>query len=115
MTESQFQSKIVKYAKDHGWLVHATRTHHSAKRRGHHVTGFPDLVLSHPSGHIIFAEVKSDIGTMSHEQQRWMKSLWNAEDSLNNPPQFRVRVWSPANLQRIKIALALGDDGGAIQ
>lgn len=115
MTESQFQSKIVKYAKDHGWLVHATRTHHSAKRRGHHVTGFPDLVLSHPSGHIIFAEVKSDIGTLSHDQQRWMKALWNVEDSLNNAPQFRVRVWSPANLQRIKIALELGDDGGVMR
>ena len=51
--------------------------------------GFPDLVLAHPSGRVIFAELKSDKGKVSPLQSRWLSVL-----ELGAV----VWVWRPADL-----------------
>jgi len=69
MTESDFQKVVINLAKMHGWLVHHPMP--AMNKRGVWAThelgdhGFPDLVLAHPSGRVIFAELKSDKGKIS--------------------------------------------------
>ena len=61
--EADFQKIVINLAKMHGWLVHHPLP--SMNRRGVWAThelgdhGFPDLVLAHPAGRVIFAELKS--------------------------------------------------------
>jgi VRR-NUC domain len=39
-------------------------------------SGFPDLVIVSPAGHgVIFAELKSEGGRLSRDQQRWFRGL----------------------------------------
>jgi len=68
VSESDFQKIVINLAKMHGWLVHHPLP--SMNRRGVWAThelgdhGFPDLVLAHPAGRVIFAELKSDKGAI---------------------------------------------------
>ena len=111
MRESDFQKKVTACAKKHGWLIRTERTHHSAKRRGHHVAGFPDLYLVHPSGYIIQAELKTTVGNATPQQQEWLNAMWNTEDALKSP-RYRVRLWRPNNWWRIEAALRREDNDG---
>ena len=94
--EADFQKIVINLAKMHGWLVHHPLP--SMNKRGIWAThelgdhGFPDLVLAHPTGRVIFAELKSDKGKVSPLQSRWLSVLEQGAV---------VWVWRPADLDWI--------------
>jgi hypothetical protein len=94
--EADFQKIVISIAKASGWLVHHPLP--SMNRRGIWAThelgdhGFPDLVLAHPKGRVIFAELKSDKGKVSPLQSRWLSVLRTGAV---------VKVWRPADLDWI--------------
>ena len=100
--EADFQKIVINMAKMHGWLVHHPLP--SMNKRGIWAThelgdhGFPDLVLAHPSGRVIFAELKSDKGKISPLQSRWITTLQQGAV---------VWVWRPADINWISQYLSL--------
>ena len=67
MTEKQFQSHLVNFAKMRGWLVYHTYD----SRRSE--PGFPDLVLVRER--VLFRELKTDKGRVTTAQKAWAESL----------------------------------------
>lgn len=66
MTEKDLQAKIVKLADLLGYWVY-----HTLDSKGS-TAGFPDLVLVHrTTGRLIFAECKTETGTLSGPQIAW--------------------------------------------
>ena len=59
---------VIEMAKHYGWRVY--HTHDSRKS----AAGFPDLVLVR-KGVLVFAELKSEKGVVSTEQQEWLRDL----------------------------------------
>jgi hypothetical protein len=102
VNESDFQKIVIKLAQHYGWLVHHALP--SMNKRGVWAThelgdhGFPDLVLAHPSGRVIFAELKSDKGKVSPLQSRWLSVLEQGAV---------VWVWRPSDLEWIAQYLLL--------
>ena len=104
-TEKQFQSAVVQYAKLHGWAIyHTFYSLHSQK-------GFPDLTLlriekghrhrtrsGHPKpGRLIFAELKSENGRLTPDQERWLRLLGECP--------CEVYLWRPSNWDEIENVL----------
>ena len=81
LTEAQWQQTIVEAAQLHGWWLYHT---HDSRRRAR---GFPDLVLIRPP-RIIFAELKTERGRMTPEQQHVMSLL-------NECSSAESYVWRP--------------------
>ena len=79
MTEKQFQSHIVQFAKLQGWLVYHTYD----SRRSE--PGFPDLVLARDR--ILYRELKTDKGRLTPAQIGWGKTLMDAGADY--------KVWRP--------------------
>ena len=69
VSEQQFQRRIVALAQAHGWLVYHT---HDSRRSE---PGFADLVMARPNRGIIFAELKSQDGSVKPAQARWLAAL----------------------------------------
>ena len=92
MTEKDFQRSVISAAEALGWKV----CHHRPGKQGvRWMTatlgsgrGFPDLVIAHPSGALIFAELKAETGKLSEEQEAWARVLgprwcvWRPSDWL---------------------------------
>lgn len=96
-TEGDLQRWIVELAGYTGWLVYHT---HDSRRSE---PGFPDLVLVHPRrGELVFAELKSDTGRVSHEQRAWLEALAECQ-AQRNPP--RVFEWRPGDSAEIEAVL----------
>jgi hypothetical protein len=64
--------------------------------------GFPDLVLVHPRHGVIFAELKTERGTISAEQLAWQHRLQVAGE--------RAYIWRPHDL-RDSVIIALDARG----
>ena len=94
-TEREFLRTIVEYAKLRGWLCYHVIDRKDYARRTSR--GFPDLVLVR-NGTLIFAEVKSEKGKISHEQRVWL-------DELENIPGLKVYVWRPHDWPQIEESL----------
>ena len=120
LSEADFQRQIVELAHLQGWLVHHTRP--AQNRRGQWATpiqgdpGFPDLVLAR-DGRIIFAELKSEKGKLTHEQEGWLQQLRPVLSDIDvrvtlHETVFRFRcffegfVWRPSDWPEIERALA---------
>lgn len=68
ITEKQFEAQVKDLAKVFGWkYYHTWRSIHSP-------AGFPDCVMVRPP-RLIFAELKSEKGKLSPEQQEWLDIL----------------------------------------
>lgn len=67
MTEKQFQSIVVHYAKNRGWKVYHTYD----SRRSE--PGFPDLVLVRDR--VLFRELKTENGRLTQAQKDWQVAL----------------------------------------
>lgn len=67
-SEKQFQEKVVQLARLLGYRCYHT---HDSRRSA---AGFPDLVLAKP-GRLVFAELKSEKGKVSREQEQWIETL----------------------------------------
>jgi len=68
LSEKQWQSKVVAYAKAHGWHV----MHQHDSRRSE--PGWPDLTLIRPPV-LVFAELKAEDGKLRKEQPHVMGLL----------------------------------------
>lgn len=98
MTESEFQSAVIEYAKMRGWMVMHTKA--AQIRPGVWATplqgnaGFPDLVLCRPvEGDLVFAELKKQGGRLSVGQKAWITALRAAG--------AEVHVWYPDDMEAI--------------
>lgn len=91
MSETQLQSAIIEMAKLFGWLYYHT---YDSRRSA---SGFPDLVLVR-GRRLIFAELKSDTGTVSPAQRDWIGALRGARcdwPTCRSATPFEVYIWRP--------------------
>ncbi len=89
MTEAQFQQQIIDLAHALGWRTYHT---HDSRRSA---PGFPDLVLVRDR--IVYLELKTETGKVSHDQADWIAALTAAGGT--------ALVVRPSDLDRIKDAL----------
>ncbi len=88
ISEKQFQAEVIQVARRAGWMVH----HHTISKRSE--PGWPDLALCHPGrAKFILAELKTNDGAVSTEQQVWIQSL--------NQCGVDCRLWRPCQWQSI--------------
>jgi hypothetical protein len=82
ITEKEWQAQVCKLAYYYGYLAY--HTHDSRKS----ASGFPDLCLV--GKRVIFAELKSETGKVSPNQQMWLDALRaaGAEAYLWRPSQL---------------------------
>jgi len=92
VTEREFQTDVVKTARGCGWITYHT---HDSRRSD---KGFPDLVMVRER--VVFAELKTDRGTASAEQQEWLRRLKRAG--------AEVYLWRPADMPDITATLTRG-------
>ena len=91
MTEREFQAQVIQYAGLAGWMIYHTYD----SRRSQ--PGFPDLVLVR-GRHVIFAELKTDKGRVTPDQQHWLNSLEDVEF-------VDARLWRPKYWEEIETVL----------
>ena len=97
-SEKQLSQAIVDLGRLLGFRVHRNWSEmHSPK-------GWPDLVLCKPP-RLIFAEIKSQDGKVTEEQQEWL-------DLLAQVPGIEVHLWRPADFE--EIAAILQGKGNAL-
>lgn len=101
MTEAAFQQQVIHLAMLYGWQVNHQRPCQTRSGRwltatqGH--TGFPDLVLAHPTRGLVFAELKTARGRLSPHQTAWLSVLTRAG--------VEAYVWRPDQLDIITARL----------
>jgi hypothetical protein len=88
MSEEAFQQWVIDFARLRGWRYYHTRY---SKRSP---SGFPDLVLVR-NGRLIFAELKTETGRVTTDQQDWIDDL----DDVT--PLLGVYVWRPSDMEEI--------------
>jgi len=96
MTEAQFLKQVVAVAKLRGWLIYHAKPAQVGERWATHFqgdAGFPDLVLSHPTGGLVFAELKAGRNKQSDAQLRWQRYLLEAE--------YECYCWYPKDLDAV--------------
>lgn len=100
-SEASFQTAVIGLAQALGWRVAHFRT--SLNQRGAFQTavagdgkGFPDLVLVRDR--VIFAELKTDIGSMAPDQKLWGAALQAAG--------VEWHLWRPRQWREIEATLA---------
>ena len=90
MTEAELQEAVREIAKTTGWLYyHTYRSRRSP-------AGFPDVVLVRPP-RVIFAELKSETGKLTPEQNQWIAALLVSGEAY---------VWRPGDLDLISAVLS---------
>lgn len=90
MTEKELDQAVRKLAKIYSWMLyHTYRSQRSP-------AGFPDLVLV-KAPRLIFAELKSEAGKVSPEQDAWLAALRDVSE---------VYLWRPADLESIAAVLS---------
>lgn len=87
MSEAAFQKRITDLC---DWL--GLRWHHEVDSRKSK-SGFPDLVIVAPA-RVIFAELKTEKGRLTAEQEAWVQSL--------NRAGVLAFVWRPQDWESIK-------------
>lgn len=89
ISEKDFEGQIRDLAKMFGWkYYHTWRSIHSP-------AGFPDCVMVR-GAQLIFAELKSEKGTVSPAQQEWLDLLGNAGGQ-----DVQVYLWRPSDFDKI--------------
>ena len=91
ITEREFQAQVIQYAGLAGWMIYHTYD----SRRSQ--PGFPDLVLVRGDT-VIFAELKSDKGKTTADQDHWLYSL----DQVQS---VAVNLWRPKDWSEIEKVL----------
>ena len=93
--EGDFLAQVVEVAQRYGWLV----AHHPDSRKLQGDPGLPDLVLAR-GGWVIFAELKSERGRVSDDQQRWLDAIGpDIEAECADATSHAAYVWRPADLE----------------
>lgn len=110
LTEAQWQAQVIQVARTFGWRVAHFRP--SIRQSGRWSTavaadgaGFPDLVLVHNlTGDLIFAELKTDKGTLSEAQVRWGTAIRAGGSN-------RFEVWRPRDFEAVRERLMVHHEG----
>jgi hypothetical protein len=92
ISEDDLLRHIVDLARLHHWLIHHCRPARTATGWRTAITGhagFPDLVLAKP-GRLVVAELKSQTGRLSPEQDVWA-------GMLTLIPGVEAYLWRPAD------------------
>lgn len=100
MTEAELQSAVVELAHVRGWLVMHTRAAYSRGKWSTPIQGdpgFPDLVLAR-RGRVVFAELKSEKGTTSKDQEAWFIALSAGDEDVW---EWRPSDWSSGLIARV--------------
>lgn len=92
VSEKDWQAQVLTIARTAGWMVF----HPFDSRRS--TAGFPDLTLVR-GPRLIFAELKTQKGRVSVEQQKWLDALREAS--------AEVFVWRPSDLNSVVACLTL--------
>jgi len=106
MTEKQLMQNVIDLARMLGCLTFHTYD----SRRSE--PGFPDLVIvgkrrvKGESPRVIFAELKSQTGRLSHAQRLWI-------EALNQCRQAEVYVWRPSDWSTGEIEQVLKQEAAA--
>lgn len=103
--ETQWAAKVADLAHLFGWHVAHFRPARNAAGGwrtpvGFDGAGFPDLVLTHDTGRVIFAELKTGRGQLQPRQQLWRDWLIAAGADW--------RLWHPADEPAVRAELSLG-------
>jgi VRR-NUC domain len=105
-SEAAFTATVLELARVLGWRVVHFRPARTARGWRTPVqgdgAGFPDVVLVKPP-RVIFAELKSDTGTVSPQQRAWL-------DALGRCPGVEAHVWRPRDLREIEASLRARPD-----
>ena len=124
MTERQLLDGILGTPRNPGIALALGWRGYHTHRSQHSPAGFPDLTRV-KAGRLIFAELKTERGKTSPEQDAWLADLEAVEllgrdhalgrsvTIVTKPvlePLVRVYVWRPADLLDGTIARALGGD-----
>jgi hypothetical protein len=104
ISEAEFQRQVMQLAKQYGWKAHHTppaRMHSGSwATPTHGDTGFPDLVLAHPTKGVLFVELKRADGRLAPHQRDWLLTLTQAGGIAH--------VWRPGMLALIVDTLRRG-------
>lgn len=92
VSEKEFQAQVLELARYTGWLCYHT---HDSRRSA---PGFPDLVMVRPPV-IVFAELKTEVGTLRPEQRKWLDALGRCE-------AVGALLWRPSDWPEIEEVLA---------
>lgn len=99
--ERDFQEQVIHFAQLNGWRVAHFRPARTEKGWRTPVQangqGFPDLVLTRRD-RLVFAELKSDTGTVTREQAAWLDAL--------AATGAETHVWSPDDWPAVAATLA---------
>lgn len=91
ISEKEFRQHVVDYARSRQWLVYYTW------RSVHSPSGFPDLCMVRLT-RTVFAELKTEKGRLTADQQKWLDALWLAGHTAH--------VWRPSDWAAIQETLA---------
>lgn len=133
MSEAAWQRQVSELALLYGWrLYHPPDNLPRTTKRGRRYVqnvraGFPDLVLVRPP-ELIFAELKTDRGRTSAEQDAWLEELGAVANALrevieaynfdlaHNDPELETRaavdvyLWRPRDFDEVNERLGRGRD-----
>ena len=98
-TEARFLTEVVQAATLLGWRVYHT---HDSRRSD---PGFPDLCMTN-GRMVLFAELKTQRGRASREQQRWLSDLQRVA-SIDGS-RVRAYLWRPADWDDLLAVLKRG-------
>lgn len=89
MIEREWQAQVVRYARDLGWSVfHVANSKRSEP-------GWPDLALVRDR--LVMAELKTETGRISPDQERWLALLEAAG--------VETYLWRPSDLKDVLAVL----------
>ena len=95
VTEKQFMEAVLDAARSFAWMAY----HTFDSRRS--TAGFPDLILCKPPNPVLCVELKTEKGSVTIDQQRWLSALSECID-------IQSRVWRPSDLPEIVRVLSDG-------
>lgn len=100
ISERELQDAVADVARTLGWRVFHSRPARTSKGWRTPVQydgkGYVDLTLVHEGrGRLIFAELKSDKGRTTPEQDAWLAGLERVAETV--PDVVSVHVWTPAD------------------
>ena len=96
--EKDLREQIRTLTKIYGWRMAFTQYSLRSPK------GFPDLVLVR-GDRLIFAELKSQVGKTTPEQDGWLEALracrLGAQQYISQGVELEVYLWRPSDLERI--------------
>jgi hypothetical protein len=106
VSEDNFMGTVLELAKRTGWASFHARPAQITVHGGvswrtpvqGNGAGFPDLFLAKPSHYPVIAELKSDMGKLTEDQERW-------RDILELSLSVRYFLWRPGDWDEIVAVL----------